>query len=640
MSLSGYRSIADLPNLPGVRRSNLSSNPTLFKEYLRENLGASNHIKSDSFYDDKDALDQLSASIYAYPADAKSFNDTAGRYSLRSAQSDRKSGTRALPYSNINKAPSFVTNNDQMCNFTAYFVENVPENLDESQRVRVVDITVYVVDESMEVREPYIANSGLNQGKLVKKSRFLKPNSDQYYGLADFTAGSVVRLFKREYTILNCNDFTRGYLAGIDVDFGDAIPTPTSTDMRIRKREGAGGPPAELFSCPSRPFTSLSKNFYEKGKLVLRYYGTWDGQDEPIPTKYRVRVHYFLADDNIEIISEYRRNDGRDRVPKLLRKMRVLKPSPTDYGIMTSAQSNFLDDSCYYNYTDIKVGSTINVVGNDILIYDADDFTRNYLADNGCPLGERLNLVFEKPPQKIVADPPPHNGFGSEEDSLQTCSGSLMPKPPKKDGLKQKLYAGQMLRFRIKFRRPKAVDAEREFILQVFLEDDTIQIREIPNRNSGFAGGKFLSRSRQHHKDGKQILPGDITLGKTLYVQSHEFEVLDADEFSLKYMEQNADVWQDSSSESLAKTLRCHEESLREVLRGMEDRALQEMSYDELHDILSSVGVNLTTQEKLTLVRAMDPKRKGSVKFYRLFRIINDESMYDSWRSTSNSTLL
>jgi hypothetical protein len=135
-------------------------------------------------------------------------------------------------------------------------------------------------------------------------------------------------------------------------------------------------------------------------------------------------------------------------------------------------------------------------------------------------------------------------------------------------------------------------------------------------------------------------LPGDITLGKTLYVQSHEFEVLDADEFSLKYMEQNADVWQDSSSESLAKTLRCHEESLREVLRGMEDRALQEMSYDELHDILSSVGVNLTTQEKLTLVRAMDPKRKGSVKFYRLFRIINDESMYDSWRSTSNSTLL
>lgn len=211
-----------------------------------------------------------------------------------------------------------------------------------------------------------------------------------------------------------------------------------------------------------------------------------------------------------------------------------------------------------------------------------------------------------------------------------------MPKPPKKDGLKQKLYAGQMLRFRIKFRAPKAVDAEREFILQVFLEDDTIQIREIPNRNSGFSGGKFLSRSRQRHQDGKQILPGDITLGRTLYVQSHEFVVLDADEYSLKYMEQNAEVWQDSSSESLAKSLRCHEGALREVLSGMQDRAIHEMSYGEMHDILASVGVSLSAQEKLTLVRAMDPKRKGTVKFYRLFRIINDENMYSSWKSTTS----
>ena len=637
MSLSAYNSLSDLPNLPGVRRSNLSSNPTLFKEYLRDNLGASKHIKSQSLFESQDSLDQLSASICAYPSDAKSFNDLNGRYSLRSAQSDRLSNSRALPYSDIGNAPSFVTSNDQMCNFTAYFVEKVPENLDETNRVRIVDITMYVVDESIEIREPYIANSGLNQGKLVKKNKFLKPNSDQYYGCADFTAGSIIEINRREYTIIDCNDFTRGYLAGLNIDFGEPLNTPSPTDMRVKKRGDVPDGPVELFSCPSRPFTALSKNFYEKGKMVLRYYGTWDGKEEPVPTKYRVRVHYYLADDNIEIISEYRRNDGRDRVPKLLRKMRVLKPTPVDYGIMTSAQSNFLDDSCYYHFTDIRIGSTINVVGNDILIYDADEFTRNYLQENGYPLDPKLDIVFEKPPQKIVSDPPPYNGFGSEEDSLQTCSGSLMPKPPKKDGLKQKLYAGQMLRFRVKFHKPRAVDAEREFILQVFLEDDTLQIREIPNRNSGFAGGKFLARSRQRHKNGSQILPGDITLGKTLHIQSHEFIVLDADEFSLKYMEQNKDVWKDSSTESLAKILRCHEESLREVISGMQDRAIQEMPYEEMYDILSSVGVNLTTQEKLTLVRALDSKRKGTVKFYRIFRIINDENMYSSWRSTTSS---
>lgn len=212
-----------------------------------------------------------------------------------------------------------------------------------------------------------------------------------------------------------------------------------------------------------------------------------------------------------------------------------------------------------------------------------------------------------------------------------------MPKPPKKDGLKLKLYAGQMLRFRMKFRNPKAVDSNREFILQIFLEDDTIQIREIPNRNSGFSGGKFLSRGKQRHPDGRQILPGDVTLGRTLLIQSHEFVVLDADEFSLKYMEQNADVWQDSSTESLSKILRCYEDALRQKIKDMKDRALQEISYDECTSILASVGISLNNQETLTLLRAMDTKRKGTVKFYRLFRIINDEDMYSSWRSGSVS---
>lgn len=636
MSLSGQKSISELPNLPGIRRSNLSCNPTLFKEYLRDNLGASSQIKSDSFYDDKDALDQLAQSIYAYPADSKSFNDTSGRYSLKSAQSDRKANIRALPYSNIKNAPSFVTNTDQMCTFTAYFVEQVPENLDETNRIRIVDVTVHVSDESMEIMEPYIPNSGLVQGKLLKKNRFLKPDGETFYGLRDFVAGMTLRLFNRDYIVVSCNDFTRGYLAGLGVDFGEALPVPELTDMRIKKRSGAQPPPpTELFSCPSRPYTALSKNFYDKGKLVLRYYGTWDGQEEPIPTKYRVRVHYYLADDNIEIISEYRRNDGRDRVPKLLRKMRVLKPSPVDYGIMTSAQSSFLDDNCYYSYKDIKIGSTVTIVGNDILIYDADDFTRNYLRDEGYPLGARLDLEFEKPAPKISTDPPPYNGFGSEEDSLQTCSGSLMPKPPKKDGLKLKLYAGQMLRFRIKFSQPKPVDADREFILQIFLEDDTVQIREIPNRNSGFAGGMFLSRGKQRHADGRQILPGDVTLGKHLCILSHEFVVLDADEFSLKYMEQNSDIWQDSSTESLAKTLRCYELQLREKVKSLKSRATQDMSYNEASAILKEIGIVLNEQESLTLFRALDPKKKGSVKFYRLFRIISDEDMYSSWRSES-----
>lgn len=176
---------------------------------------------------------------------------------------------------------------------------------------------------------------------------------------------------------------------------------------------------------------------------------------------------------------------------------------------------------------------------------------------------------------------------------------------------------------------------ERIFNLQVFLEDDTLQITEIPQRNSGFAGGKFLSRSRQHHPDGSRILPGDIRLGGILQIQSFQFLVLDADDHSLKYMECNSDIWKESSLQLIATKLHQKESQLRDILLRMKDDALEDISYDTMREILKEADVGLSIQETLTLLRAMDKKRKGTVKYFRLFRILNDEDMFSSWSQSS-----
>ena len=47
--------------------------------------------------------------------------------------------------------------------------------------------------------------------------------------------------------------------------------------------------------------------------------------------------------------------------------------------------------------------------------------------------------------------------------------------------------------------------------------------------------------------------------------------------------------------------------------------------------ILRIVGLDLSIQETLTLLRAMDKKKKDKVKFFRLFRILNDEDLFSSW---------
>lgn len=85
---------------------------------------------------------------------------------------------------------------------------------------------------------------------------------------------------------------------------------------------------------------------------------------------------------------------------------------------------------------------------------------------------------------------PPHNGIGSEEDSLGYIY-RLVPKPPKKDFFK---WVDQQicLRFTCVPANPKPEDANRKFVLTFYLNDDSIQIYEPPTRNSGFSEGKFL----------------------------------------------------------------------------------------------------------------------------------------------------
>ncbi len=163
------------------------------------------------------------------------------------------------------------------------------------------------------------------------------------------------------------------------------------------------------------------------------------------------------------------------------------------------------------------------------------------------------------------------------------------------------------------------------------MEDDTIQIREIPARNSGFSGGKFLARSKQFHEDGQLIIPSHVNIGKVLRIQSFEFYIENADEFTLKYMEQNPEIWPQSSLDDIANKLKTKENELRDVLLILKERALEEVSYNEITELLVKVGINLSLQEKSTLFRKIDKKKRGTAKFFRIFKLLKDEAMFLSW---------
>jgi len=678
-------SFNDLPNLPGVRRDVSAINPKLYKQFkASQSRGSLLEEEVASFAEDNNSYAsfaeeasrmELSRVLSPFPQNAGSFNDTAGRYSLVSQRKDRVDKKMPLPYSSTESLPAFVTNTSRVCRFLAYFTDLPTENTDE--RSRKVEIKLYLEDNTIEINEPRIENSGITQGKFLKRHQIFKPITNfspnakkEFYTITDFHAGAQVNFYNRIYTLVDCDQCTADYMDDQGISFGFPMPLP-NTLYDPKKRSGMSRPATrssansvtsggnnntstnDLTSIP--PGSASGKRragFFDYDRKVLRFYGVWDSRDMLFGDKIRVKVHYTLADDKIDIVAISDRNSGRDPNTTLLKKSIVMKREPIiNSGISTpttTSRRNAPPDSGTngtngtngttsgytsrpYHWSDLKIGETISVAALTVLLIDADEFTRDFYASSNYTLGPPI-LLPEPILPTVTNDIPPYNGFGSEEDSLQTCKSNLIPSAPMKDGLKAQLHQGMVLRYRAKIYQPTEADKTREFILQVHLEDDTIQIREPPIRNSGHKGGIFLQRCKVHlHSEEdkhssviKILLPSDIYIGKQVTILSHQFDVLDCDQYTFKYMEANAHQWIYSDINTITQyKLIPRKEVIQRMVLLTPGLSSLYIDVDELALLLIKAGVtNLIKQEVCTVFRTVDNALTGSMKLTKFLKYI------------------
>jgi hypothetical protein len=121
------------------------------------------------------------------------------------------------------------------------------------------------------------------------------------------------------------------------------------------------------------------------------------------------------------------------------------------------------------------------------------------------------------------------------------------------------------MRFMAKFVNPKPEDRERSFIVTFWLGDDTMSIFEKYERNSGFVGGKFLERSRvKNALTGEYFKATDFFAGSRISVNSFVFDLVDADESTVKWMNQN--------QHQFGEELLDHQHQFLATQRGMTQR--------------------------------------------------------------------
>lgn len=541
--------------------------------------------------------------------------------------------------------PAWVAFDRQVLCFDAYFQEAVHEKREEQYRVRHCKIYFYLEDDSIQVIEPRSKNSGVPQGTLIRRHRIPRPppNDDEFYTVEDFNLNKEINLYSKVFKIVNCDEFTRNFLCKLGVRVPDAQSTaPQDPYTGYRKA-------MDESMQPLRPYEKHDtlKQFLDHDRHVLRFYCYWDDTESMFGDPREMVLHYFLADDTIEIREVIPANSGRDAAPMFLRRGKLPKNveslkqpgkvtdrtvlnvfGPTGHGgryILDSLKTGACPTE-FYKDSDLTLGAVINVWGRKFLLVDCDDFTKEYYqskfgVEDFSPVAYKQSAYQGLPKQW-----PPYNGWGSEEDSLCSCMG-LLPKPPRRDFIKfmekdRRGLDSNVLRFLARMDTSKPIDMERRFIISYFLSDDTILVFEPPVRNSGIIGGKFLERCRIKKPNqpnysttmSEYYLAQDLFVGANVDFNSHKFILIDADEYAFRYMENNNREFARANVEAiLAKIRSCvgnKQDEVRSFFMRNDPSGSGVIEYNQLGSLLRQVDPSITDHEIMTLARMYSERTK------------------------------
>ncbi|KAG7508744.1 hypothetical protein JOB18_008876 [Solea senegalensis] len=431
--------------------------------------------------------------------------------------------------------PAYVAFDKKVLRFFAYFQEDTSSSPEEAYRVRPVIVYYYLEDDSMCIFEPTVKNSGIPQGKLLKRHRFPKNERGEHYLWKDLNVGMDLQVYGIKYHITQCDAFTEDFMESQGIVLKE--PQQMPADPYIKRRENP-------LPCTTKPPESDSmQQFLTMDRKVLRFFALWDDDDgETKP----VTVQFYLVDDTVEVREVHKPNSGRDPFPILMRRQRLhktLKPKPFPSCVLELSTE---DVNEFYSPKDFQLGQTLTLLSRRFLLYDCDGFTKEYYLTHHPDVEMKPSEIPNKVEdvhrdRRRLPQIPPYNGYGSLEDSLQNCL-SLIPKPPRKNVLKMLENDHKVLRYGAILDSQNPEDEGRRFVLSYHLSNDMISIYEKPTRNSGILAGKFLEKTRVPKlgstvENPQLYSPVDLVIGATVEVFGHRFVLTDAAPFVLSYLE-------------------------------------------------------------------------------------------------------
>jgi hypothetical protein len=421
----------------------------------------------------------------------------------------------------------------KVLNFSAYFQEAVVEDPNENYRLRKCTIYYYLDDDTVHILEARVPNSGIPQGIFLKRHLVPIPGSIETYKWKDFNVGCDINFYGRVFHTYDCDEFTRSFYANEGIQLGASEGLPSDPFIHTRAFVNLKQNPPDLAEHKDyievmlkggRPNKNLH-SFLDNDRRVLSFAIMWEDTSYDGGDKY-YRLNYFLSDNTVEVKEIHKANNGSYPFQMLIKRQKLSKsPVLTHYPNMNMRPIE------YYTPVDFRCGGNICIWSRDCLIYDADDFTRKWYADN---MGVQLQPIKLRNPAPNVffQAVPPETGYGTPEDSMASVI-ALRPVPPKFDMKKMFKQDMHILRFNAKLVSTEPDDESRTFIVSFYCGDDTIQVYEVCDKNSGRIGGRFMERKRQDNPVSKKYYAErDFTIGRTVALAGFKFMLISCDEYT------------------------------------------------------------------------------------------------------------
>jgi len=234
---------------------------------------------------------------------------------------------------------------------------------------------------------------------------------------------------------------------------------------------------------------------------------------------------------------------------------------------------------------------------------------------NQTRIEQRVGLTHEKPKLVKAVRPTEHWRTGSLPDS--TTRAALRPAAPAEplgELPAWDAYDRHVLRFWGYFKET-VVEANlenfrvRKVVILYYLEDETCQVLEPRQDNSGMPQGQLIRRHRFPASGGGYLQPGNLQVGTTLNIYGRTFHLTDCDEFTRSYY-QHAGMEQEPRQETEVDPFM----QTREALKAT--RATQPRSYEKLYReaMLGGGHINADMQQFM----------ENDGKVLRFFAIMDD----------------